>query len=292
MRLLALETTSEAGSVALLEGERLAALRALEPEAYSMQLLPAVIALLGELGWQAHALDAVAAAAGPGSFTGVRVGLSAAKGIIEAWQKPALAVSTLSALAASPADAPEAGAPAALDSPAIALLDAARQEVYFGIYPAGPLAAALAGTPTAVDRAAEAASAQTAAALQAGAAPVAYLPGASLPADPAAMAAPPAAEAAIEGLESLAQFARRLETLPPWPVYLLDPCLGERLGLPACRLRPRAGRLAAGVGRLAAPLLAAGRAAGALELDARYLRRSDAELISLPRLLQREKTGR
>ncbi len=294
MRLIALETTTDAGSVALFENERLAAYRALQPEAYSMQLLPAIVALLGQLGWQPGELDAVAAAAGPGSFTGVRVGLAAVKGMIEAWGKPAIAVSTLVALAAA---ADPHAAPPPLDAPAIALLDALRGEVYFGIYPRGPLAAALAGPPPEVDPAEEAAAAQGAAARAAGAlapdarasvAAATPITGARREPGAAPSAGPPAAAAiqgvAAEGLESLEHFTRRLAHLPAWPVYLLDAGLGAKLGLTAARLRPRPGLLASGVGRLAGPLLTAGRAAGALELDALYIRRSDAELISLPRL--------
>lgn len=342
MRLLAMETTSEDGSVALFEAGRLVAWRALQPESYSMQLLPAIVALLEQCGWRAAELAALAAAAGPGSFTGVRVGLSAVKGMVEAWQKPAIAVSTLAALAASVPPAFGAGeysTPAAqpapetepdLASPAIAVLDASRREVYFGVYPRGPLAAmrerplrhhssaAPPATPVA-----PAGILQTGAlpegvshgdVAQAGAAHEAALQAGDLQACKLHLSAvhegtghvgavheavvPFLHESVLhegvlhegimyEGLAGLDAFARRLEALPPWPVYLLDSALGAQLGIAPQRLRPRSGALSTGVGRLAMPLLAAGQSSGALELDAHYIRRSDAELISLPRLLAR-----
>lgn len=101
---LGIDTCGPAGSVALarLDGRRmdLLAARTLEGRSYSATLVKAVEELLAEVGFRAAALDAIAVTSGPGSFTGVRVGLSAAKGLAEALQIPVVAVSRLEVLAA------------------------------------------------------------------------------------------------------------------------------------------------------------------------------------------------
>jgi len=97
---LAFETSAKAGSVALLDGDRLLG------EAYqntglthSQTLLSMAEDLLRSCGYTAQDVEAVAVAAGPGSFTGVRIGVAAAKGF--AWGKeiPCCGVSTLEAMA-------------------------------------------------------------------------------------------------------------------------------------------------------------------------------------------------
>ena len=101
---LGIDTCGPMGSVALarLDGRRmdLLATRTLEGRSYSATLVKAVEELLAEVGFGAAALDAIAVTSGPGSFTGVRVGLSAAKGLAEALQIPVAAVSRLEVLAA------------------------------------------------------------------------------------------------------------------------------------------------------------------------------------------------
>lgn len=128
MWLMALETTSAHGSLALLEDGEVRAARDLEAGRYSTELFDAMAGLAREAGLELAEIGAWAAANGPGSFTGVRVGLTAVKGLIEVWRRPAVAVSTLAAVAEA------AGAEAA---PVLAALDAARGEVYFGLYPGG-----------------------------------------------------------------------------------------------------------------------------------------------------------
>lgn len=124
MWLLALETTSAHGSLALLEDGALRAARDLEAGRYSTQLFTALSELAAAAGLSLSQVEAYAVANGPGSFTGVRVGLTAVKGLIEVWHRPAIAVSTLAAVAAL----------AETDAPVLAALDAARGEVYWGHY--------------------------------------------------------------------------------------------------------------------------------------------------------------
>ena len=87
--------------------------------------MPAVRRLLGELGWRLGELAAVVVVSGPGSFTGVRVGLSAAKGLSEAGGVPLIAVSRLGLLAGPVDDGGQK---------VHAVLDAGRGEFYYGEY--------------------------------------------------------------------------------------------------------------------------------------------------------------
>ena len=91
---------------------------------FSAQLIPTLVALLKKHGYRAADIGGFAAASGPGSFTGLRVGLSAIKGLAETLHKPIATVSVLEALA-SLADG--AGKIAAA-------LDAGRKEVFCGMY--------------------------------------------------------------------------------------------------------------------------------------------------------------
>src|SRR6476660_3106147 len=101
MRILAIDTTSEFGSLALLQGGVLLEEQPLHaPEGFSQLLYSFIDSLLRRHDWSLPSIDVFAAAAGPGSFTGVRVGLTAAKGLADATARGALAVSNLKALAA------------------------------------------------------------------------------------------------------------------------------------------------------------------------------------------------
>ena len=124
--ILAVDTTSEFGSVALTHDEDLleeAPLHA--PAGYSPVIFDAIAALLQRHGMDLRDVDLFAAAAGPGSFTGVRVGLAAMKGLAETLGKPVAAVSNLAALSSCAAS--DRRAP---------LIDARRGEVYAAVYDA------------------------------------------------------------------------------------------------------------------------------------------------------------
>ena len=100
MKILALESSAVACSVALTEDDFLIA------EAYqnnglthSVTLMPMCENLLKNCGLTLQDMDVIAVAAGPGSFTGLRIGVSAAKGLGWALDKPCAKVSTLEAMA-------------------------------------------------------------------------------------------------------------------------------------------------------------------------------------------------
>ena len=100
----------------------------LEGGTFSAQLIPQLAELLARHGVTKSAIDAFAVASGPGSFTGLRIGLTAAKGLAEALAKPLVAVSLLEAVARSSAKAN-----------ALAALDAGRNELFVAQFAAGAL---------------------------------------------------------------------------------------------------------------------------------------------------------
>jgi tRNA threonylcarbamoyladenosine biosynthesis protein TsaB len=100
MRLLALDTTTGCGSVALLENSRLLAeINTESGLTHSARLLRTVDFLLKKNGLGIEDMDGFAVAAGPGSFTGIRIGLSTVKAFAFASRKPVAPVSSLAALA-------------------------------------------------------------------------------------------------------------------------------------------------------------------------------------------------
>lgn len=126
MRLLALETSTPAGGAALLDGGRLVGESRLNIAlTHSERLMAVVDRLLQDCGWEARHLDALAVSIGPGSFTGLRVGVATAKGLALALDLPAAPVPTLDALAATLPFA---------DAPVCPLLDARKGEVYVSLY--------------------------------------------------------------------------------------------------------------------------------------------------------------
>ena len=128
MLLLAADTSGKHGSIALARGdERGFAALEVVPMAggtFSAQLVPQIAELLSRHGFSKHNLEAFVVASGPGSFTGLRVGLAAIKGLAEVLHKPIAAVSLLEVLAAS----------AQAEGAVLAALDAGRGEVYAGEY--------------------------------------------------------------------------------------------------------------------------------------------------------------
>ncbi len=123
-RIIAIDTTSEFGSIALTEGGALVE----EIEIHSTDGFgPILFDLLAEMmkrhGWTYDSVGGYAAAAGPGSFTGVRVGLSAVKGLAEVCGARAAAVSNLQAMAMYGS--------AAVRAP---FFDARRSEIFGGLF--------------------------------------------------------------------------------------------------------------------------------------------------------------
>ena len=100
VRLLALDTTGEFGSIALADERGIAEEVTLHsPEGFAHILFDQIGQLLARHGLALRDVDAFASASGPGSFTGVRVGLAAVKGLAEAAGRRVVAVSNLRALA-------------------------------------------------------------------------------------------------------------------------------------------------------------------------------------------------
>lgn len=122
--ILSLDTTSEFGSIALIDGGHVVEEIPLHsPDGFGHVLYEHVEALLGRHHVPVREVECFAAAAGPGSFTGVRVGLTAVKGLAEATGRKVIAVSNLCALA-SFGSAPLRAV----------VLDARRGEVYAAVY--------------------------------------------------------------------------------------------------------------------------------------------------------------
>ncbi|MDH3733184.1 MAG: tRNA (adenosine(37)-N6)-threonylcarbamoyltransferase complex dimerization subunit type 1 TsaB [Gemmatimonadota bacterium] len=125
--MLALDTSTRLGSVALGTGDEVMAETILSVRAtYSETVLDEASRLMDRCGVRARDLDAVVVGAGPGSFTGVRIAASLAKGLCFANDLPLFAYSSLRVVAAS----------APLDE-ICALFDARRDEVYAAAFPAG-----------------------------------------------------------------------------------------------------------------------------------------------------------
>ena len=125
-RTLALETSGLSGSVAACDGGRLLAEHDLAVGQRSAQsLAPALRKLLAEVGWQPRDVQCVAVTIGPGSFTGLRVGVTTAKTFAYATRAAVIGVDTLAVIAAQ--------APAEATRVAVAL-DAQRREVFAAVY--------------------------------------------------------------------------------------------------------------------------------------------------------------
>jgi tRNA threonylcarbamoyladenosine biosynthesis protein TsaB len=193
---LAIDTTSEFGSLALAEDGRVLEEVALHsPDGFAHVMFPEIEALLNRHNLKITDIDGFAAAAGPGSFTGVRVGLTAAKGLAEATGRKVVAVSNLQAVASF--------GTRALRAPVI---DARRGDIFGGVYDA---------------------------------------------------------ELRLVAPEVVTKFDDWLRTLPVDVEVMTD--------IPKL--------LAGAIARIAAARFAAGLAQDPAEIDANYVRRSDAELL-------------
>ena len=126
MRVLGIETATPVCGVALVDGTKLLGEYSVNAgRTHSQRLMPMVSALLAEAGLTRDGLDGVAVSRGPGSYTGLRIGLTTGKALAFALGKPIAAVPTLEALAHN------LSGTGALVCP---VLDAKRGEVYTGLY--------------------------------------------------------------------------------------------------------------------------------------------------------------
>jgi len=215
LRILAIDTTSDQGSIALAEDDRVLEEVALaSTDGYAHVLFDAIRDLLHRHSLRLNQVNGFASAAGPGAFTGVRVGLTAAKGLAEANARRVVAVSNLEALASFGTRALRA-----------VVMDARRGQVFGAIYDA-------AGQPVQQEVVTE-------------------------------------LEAWLASLPKLVIKSDGLEI-----ITTLD--LPPHIEVPVIR-PPQA--LASSVARIAARRFAAGLGQDPAEIDANYVRRSDAELL-------------
>ena len=206
-RILALDTTTEFGSIALVDDKGVIEEVPLHStDGFGHILFGQIERLLAHHDLHLDHIDAFASASGPGSFTGVRVGLTAVKGLAEATGRKVVAVSNLQAMAWFGTRALRA-----------TVLDARRGEVYGAVYDA---------------------------------------------------ALHPVCE------EVVMKFQEWLATLPTGDIEFIT--MGFPIIGPVTEV-PRA--LAGAIGRIALPRFAAGLAQDPDEIDANYVRRSDAELM-------------
>lgn len=140
MLILVVDTAGSAGGVLLARSEtaspnpnetEVLGVTVLEPREFSTQLVSGVAELLRSSGLAITAVDAFAVVCGPGSFTGLRVGLSAVKAMAEVTGRPVIGLSRLAIMASMG----ETAYPWPSDAgPVHAVLDAGRGEFYHGIY--------------------------------------------------------------------------------------------------------------------------------------------------------------
>ncbi len=126
MKIMALETSAKAVSVAVVEdGAVLAAAYQNIRLTHSVTLMPLMDGMLHNAGLTAADMDLIAVAAGPGSFTGLRIGVSAAKGLAWALDLPCCGVSTLEAMVENVR---------MFEGTVICAMDARRQQIYNAVF--------------------------------------------------------------------------------------------------------------------------------------------------------------
>lgn len=126
MKILAIETSAKSVSAAVVEnGVPLASAYQNMGLTHSRTLMPLVDGMLSAAGLRVQDMDLLAAANGPGSFTGLRIGVSALKGLAWALEKPCCGVSTLAAMARNLAH---------MEGLIICAMDARRNQVYNALF--------------------------------------------------------------------------------------------------------------------------------------------------------------
>lgn len=127
MKLLALDTSTEACSVALLYQNTVITRDEVCPQQHSKRILPMIDSVLAEAGLSLKALDGIVFGRGPGSFTGVRIGVSVAQGLAFGANLPVYGVSTLAAMAQAAVRLYQA-------TQIVAAIDARMAEVYLASF--------------------------------------------------------------------------------------------------------------------------------------------------------------
>lgn len=126
VKILAVDSSSITGSVALCRGELLVAESLLNVHStHSEKLLKQIDLLLADAHWRLEDLDLLAVVTGPGSFTGLRIGVATIKGLAQVLKKPVIPVSSLQAVAMNLPLSPV---------PICVFLDARKKEVYSQLF--------------------------------------------------------------------------------------------------------------------------------------------------------------
>ncbi len=223
MRVLAIDTAAGACSAAVWHDsvvhQRLVELSRGHAEA----LLPLLLATMADAGCSFRELDLLAVTIGPGAFTGLRVGLAAARGLALASRLPCVGVTTLAAVAAAVPPAEAAG------WPLLVVLDSKRADLYAQLFTAGaavgePALISPAGLPGLLSGAQPLAAAAVAVAGDGTAMALPALAAAGVPA--AAVSSPGYPQAA--SVAAIAAVAPAGSLPPPVPLYLRPPATGPQ----------------------------------------------------------------
>ncbi|OGT31376.1 MAG: tRNA (adenosine(37)-N6)-threonylcarbamoyltransferase complex dimerization subunit type 1 TsaB [Gammaproteobacteria bacterium RIFCSPHIGHO2_12_FULL_35_23] len=127
MKILGIDTSTVACSVSLLNNEQLISKFELQPRKQAQLILPLIDQILKESSLKLSELDAIAVTVGPGSFVGLRIGISIAQGLAFAYSLPVIPVSTLATMAQGAYRQYQAKC-------TIVALDAHMEEIYLGVY--------------------------------------------------------------------------------------------------------------------------------------------------------------
>lgn len=131
-RILAVETATQACSAALLRDGECEEILRLEPNRHAEVLIPMIRELMGSTGVRFDQLDALAVGSGPGSFTGLRIGIAVTQGLAFGAGRPVVPVSSLLALATR------------INGPRVlAAIDARMNQVYWNLYRRDPASGAM-----------------------------------------------------------------------------------------------------------------------------------------------------
>jgi tRNA threonylcarbamoyladenosine biosynthesis protein TsaB len=126
MKVLGIETSTPAGSIALIDDEEIIFEYTYQGKLeHSAWLMPAIDRLLKDANLSCHDIDGIAVSSGPGSFTGLRIGISTIKGLAHGLEIPVVGVSTLDSLAYNLLYTEKIICP---------ILDAKKKEVYAALY--------------------------------------------------------------------------------------------------------------------------------------------------------------
>lgn len=131
MRVLALDTATEACTVALWTGQTMISRIEQPGRGHALRILPMIDAVLAEAGLRLNDLDALAAGIGPGAFTGVRLGVSVAQGMAFGASLAVVPINTLETLAMQALQPVQNS-----DRVVLACLDARMGEIYWGLFKA------------------------------------------------------------------------------------------------------------------------------------------------------------